>query len=191
MRLIYTNFEDHLRPQKSPRGSSTALRQLQKRGKVTEQRPQPNFEGLGKKAEGMISGLLAWTGKSASWYQWRVHKSCLQLWFALPYMEDLGEGTGNPLWYSCLENPMDGGALEAAVHGVARSRTCLRDFTFTFHFHTLEKEMATHSSVLAWRVQDLLMHIHAWLNMQGVSQHVQGHSETHGSASHCSGLPAS
>ena len=72
-----------------------------------------------------------------------------------------GEGNSNPLWYSCLENPMDGGAWEAAVHGVARSRTCLRDFTFTFHFHTLEKEMATHSSVLAWRVQDLLMHIHA------------------------------
>ena len=58
LRLIYTNFEDHLRPQKSPRGSSTALWQLQIRGKVTEQRPQPNFEGLGKKAEGMISGLL-------------------------------------------------------------------------------------------------------------------------------------
>ena len=51
--------------------------------------------------------------------------------------------------YSCLENPMDGGALEAAVHGVAKSRIRLSDFTLTFHFHTLEKEMATHSSVLA------------------------------------------
>ena len=161
LRLIYTNFEDHLRPQKSPRGSSTALWQLQIRGKVTEQRPQPNFEGLGKKAEGMISGLLAWTGKSASWYQWWVHKSCLLPWFAPPYVEDLGEGTGNPLWYSCLENPMDGGAWWAAVHRVARSQTWLSDFTFIFHFHSLEKEMATHSSVLAWRVQDLLMHIHA------------------------------
>ena len=63
-----------------------------------------------------------------------------------------GEGNGNPLQYSCLENPMDGGAWWAAVHGVAQSRTWLSDFTFTFHFHALEKEMATHSSVLAWRI---------------------------------------
>ena len=63
-----------------------------------------------------------------------------------------GEGNGNPLQYSCLENPMDGGAWWAAVHGVAKSQTRLNDFTFTFHFHALEKEMATHSSVLAWRI---------------------------------------
>ena len=63
-----------------------------------------------------------------------------------------GEGNGNPLQYSCLENPMDGGAWKAAVHGVAEGRTGLNDFTFTFHFHALEKEMATHSSVLAWRI---------------------------------------
>ena len=63
-----------------------------------------------------------------------------------------GEGNGNPLQYSCLENPMDGGAWWAAVHGVARSWTRLSDFTFTFHFHALEKERATHSSVLAWRI---------------------------------------
>ena len=56
------------------------------------------------------------------------------------------------LQYSCLENPMDGGAWGAAVHGVAKSWTRLSDFTFTFHFHALEKEMATHSSVLAWRI---------------------------------------
>ena len=62
------------------------------------------------------------------------------------------EGNGTPLQYSCLENPMDGGAWWAAVHGVAKSRIRLSDFTFTFHFHTLEKEMATHSSVLAWRI---------------------------------------
>ena len=62
------------------------------------------------------------------------------------------EGTGTPLQYSRLENPMDGGAQWAAVHWVARSRTRLSDFTFTFHFHALEKEMATHSSVLAWRI---------------------------------------
>ena len=47
---------------------------------------------------------------------------------------------------------MDGGAGWAAVQGVARSRTRLSDFTFTFHFHALEKEMATHTSVLAWRI---------------------------------------
>ena len=58
----------------------------------------------------------------------------------------------HPLQYSCLENPMDGGAWWAAVHGVARSRTRLSGFTFAFHFHALEKEMATHSSVLAWRI---------------------------------------
>ena len=63
-----------------------------------------------------------------------------------------GEGNGTPLQYSRLENPMDGGAWWAAVHGVAKSRTRLSDFTFTFHFPALEKEMATHSSVLAWRV---------------------------------------
>ena len=62
------------------------------------------------------------------------------------------EGNGTPLQYSCLTNPMDTGAWWAAVHGVARSRTRLSDFTFTFHFHALEKAMATHSSVLAWRI---------------------------------------
>ena len=62
------------------------------------------------------------------------------------------EGNGTPLQYSCLENPMDREAWWAAVHGVAKSRTRLGDFTFTFHFHALEKEMATHSSVLAWRI---------------------------------------
>ena len=63
-----------------------------------------------------------------------------------------GEGSGNPLQYSCLENPMDRGAWWAAVQGVAKSRARLSDFTFTFHFHALEKEMATHASVLAWRI---------------------------------------
>ena len=63
-----------------------------------------------------------------------------------------GEGNGNPLQYCCPENPMDGGAWWAAVHGVAKSQTRLSNFTFTFLFHALEKEMATHSSVLAWRI---------------------------------------
>ena len=70
--------------------------------------------------------------------------SCLQL--------GLGEGNGTLLQYSCLENPIDRGAWKAAVHGVAEGRTRLSDFTFTFHFHALEKEMVTHSRVLAWRI---------------------------------------
>ena len=73
-----------------------------------------------------------------------LFKFCLWLLFR--------EGNGTPLQYSCLENPMDGGAWWAAVYGVAQGRTRLSDFTFTFHFHALEKEMATHSSVLAWRI---------------------------------------
>ena len=71
--------------------------------------------------------------------------------FSLLYIP-IGEDNGTPLQYSCLENPMNGGAWSAAVHGIARSQTRLSDFTFTFHFHALEKEMATHSSVLAWRI---------------------------------------
>ena len=63
-----------------------------------------------------------------------------------------GEGNGTPLQYSCLENPIGGGAWWAAVRGVAKSQTRPIDFTFTFHFRALEKEMATHSSVLAWRI---------------------------------------
>ena len=61
-------------------------------------------------------------------------------------------GNDTLLQHFCLENPMDGGAWWAAVYGVAQSWTRLSDFTFTFHFHALEKEMATHSSVLAWKM---------------------------------------
>ena len=63
-----------------------------------------------------------------------------------------GERNGNPLQYSRLENPMDQGACWATVHQVAKRRTRLSDFTLTFHFHALEKEIATHSSILAWRI---------------------------------------
>ena len=63
----------------------------------------------------------------------------------------IGEGNGNPLQYSCLENPMDRGAWWAAVYRVARSQTGLSDWLH-FHFHALKKEMATHSSVLALRI---------------------------------------
>ena len=65
---------------------------------------------------------------------------------------EVGEGNGTPLQCSCLENPMEREASWAAVHGVAKSQTRLSDFTFTFYFHALEKEVATHSSVLAWRI---------------------------------------
>ena len=67
-------------------------------------------------------------------------------------MTSMGEGSGTTLQSSRLENPVDGGAWKASVHGVAEGWTRLRDFTFTFQFHALEKAMATHSSVLAWRV---------------------------------------
>ena len=60
-----------------------------------------------------------------------------------------GEGDGTPLQYSCLENPMGGGAWWAAVHEVAKSRTRLSNFPFTFHFHALVKEILVHSSILA------------------------------------------
>ena len=63
-----------------------------------------------------------------------------------------GEGNGTPLQYSCLENPMDGGAWKAVVNGVAEGQTPLSDFTFTFRLQALEKKMATHSSALAWRI---------------------------------------
>ena len=78
-----------------------------------------------------------------------IHRS---LYTCILYTCILGEGSGTPLQYSFLGKPIDGGAWWATVHGVAKSRTRLSDFTFTFHFHALEKEMATHSSVLAWRI---------------------------------------
>ena len=68
---------------------------------------------------------------------------------------DVLEGNGTPLQYSCLENAMDGGAWWAVVHGVAEGQTRLSNFTFTFHFHPLEMEMATHSSVLAWTIPEM------------------------------------
>ena len=96
-------------------------------------------------------------------FHYRVGKSIYLFWIQVLYSVWLetvylivqvvfGEGNGIPLQYSCLDNPMDGGAWWATVHGVSRSQTRLSDLTFTFHFHSLEKEMATHSSVLAWRI---------------------------------------
>ena len=81
-------------------------------------------------------------------YLFQVYGKMIQ-WYMCIY---IGEDNGTPLQYSCLENPMDRRAWWAAVHGAAKSRTRLSDFSFTFHFYALEKEMATHSSVLAWRI---------------------------------------
>ena len=81
-----------------------------------------------------VSGVA----KSRTWLKWLSSSSSIRY--------------GTPLPYSCLGNPMDGEAWWAAVHGVTTSQTRLSHFTFTFHFHVLEKEMATHSSVLAWRI---------------------------------------
>ena len=76
-------------------------------------------------------------------------KQLFPVFLNLPVIREPSESL---LQYSCLENPMDGGARWAGAHGVAKSRTRLSDVTFTFHFHALEKEMATHSSILAWRI---------------------------------------
>ena len=89
---------------------------------------------------------LGWAGEMSSGLN-VLKQICLWDIWGFP-----GEGNGDPLQYSCLENPMDGGAWWATVHGVAKSWTRLSDFTLTFHFHALEKEMATHSSILAWRI---------------------------------------
>ena len=84
----------------------------------------------------------------------KIVLSCPVFWdySCIYFMVISGEGNGNPLQYSCLENLMDRGAWWAAVHGVTKSWTRLKDFPFTFHFPALEKEMATHSSILAWRI---------------------------------------
>ena len=100
----------------------------------------------------MVSGA---TPSAGSISDVQTHSSTLdplRTIILIRFPADYGEGNGNPLQYSCLENPMDGGTWKVAVHGVAKSQTQLNDFTFTFHFHALEKEMATHSSVLAWRI---------------------------------------
>ena len=76
----------------------------------------------------------------------------ISIFLYITYMKKTREGNGTPLQYSCLENPMDGEVWWAAVHGIAKSQTRLSNFPFTYPFHALEKEMATHSSVLAWRI---------------------------------------
>ena len=98
-------------------------------------------------------------GKSHGWRSlvgcslWGRKESNTTVTFTFTSILYIGEGNGNPLQYCCLENPMDGGPWWAAVHGIAKSQAWLSDFTFTFHFPALEKEMATHSSVLAGESQ--------------------------------------
>ena len=83
--------------------------------------------------------------------KWGEGCNSCSIFISCPFLL-LGEGNGTPLQYSCLESPMDGGTWWVTVHGVAKSWTRLSDFTFTLHFHALEKEMATHSSVLSLRI---------------------------------------
>ena len=92
------------------------------------------------------------TGKTIVLTRWTFAEKVMSLLFNMLSRLVIGESNGTPLQYSCLENPMNGGAWWAAVSGVAKSWTWLSDFNFTFHFHALEKEIATHSSVLAWRI---------------------------------------
>ena len=96
-----------------------------------------------------LTGYSSWGCKRVR-HDWVTKQQHLHIYVYVKLI--YGEGNGTPLQYSCLENPIDGGAWWAAVHGVARSRTQLSDFTLTFHFHALEKEIATHSSVLAWKI---------------------------------------
>ena len=92
------------------------------------------------------------TGKTIALTRWTFVGKVMSLLFNMLSRLVIRESNGTLLQYSCLENPMDRGAWWAPVHGVAKSRTRLSDFTVTFHFHAPEKEMATHSSVLAWRI---------------------------------------
>ena len=89
------------------------------------------------------------TGKTIALTRRTFVSKVMSLLFNMLSRLVIGEGNGNSLQYSCLENPVNRGAWWAAICGVAQSWTRLSDFTFTFHFDALEKEMATHSSVLA------------------------------------------
>ena len=104
----------------------------------------PSEGQCGSDATACIRGALVAPGSQGSQWLGQQKIWCIR--------RTWGEGNGTPLQYSCLENPMDGGAWWAAVHGVTKSQTRLNDFSFTFHFHALEKEVATHLSVLAWRI---------------------------------------
>ena len=114
--------------------------------------PKHQFSGTQLALYSNSSHPYMTNGKTIALTRWTFVGKVMSLLFNMLSRLLIREGNGTPLQYSCLENPMDGGAWWAAVRGVAKSRTQLSDFTFTFHFHALEKEMATHSSVLAWRI---------------------------------------
>ena len=103
--------------------------------------PSENLIGLWEKGEDILENKFYEQTKEIC--IWGFPQCC---------MMNLQKSCAPLVQYSCLENPIDGGAWWAAVHGVAKSQTRLSDFPFTFHFHALEKAMATHSSVLAWRI---------------------------------------
>ena len=114
--------------------------------------PTPQFKSINCSVLSFLYGPTLTSIKTIALTRWTFVGEAMSLLFNMLSRLVTREGNSTPLQYSCLENPMDGGAWEAAVHGVVKSRTRLSDFTFTFHFPALEKEMATHSSVLAWRI---------------------------------------
>ena len=111
---------------------------------------EPAASWCARRGEG-IAGVIRRQDRNTFWLP-LLDGKCPEPKFYRHLIKATKEGNGTPLQYSCLENLMDRGAWWAAVHGVAKSRTRLSDFTFTFHLPALEKEMATHSSVLAWRI---------------------------------------
>ena len=144
-------LRDLLWPLLSPSSLISCFTFLQNIYCLTSPPPSPPLGSLQCNASSMRAGLslfyspLYFTTPALPGFS-RFNYIC---WIYSHINDHLGEGNGTPLQYSCLEHPMDGGAWRAAVHGIAKSRTRLSDFTFTFHFYALEKEMATHSSILA------------------------------------------
>ena len=115
-----------------------------------QEMPQTQVRSLGW--EDALEKEMATQSSSFAWkMQWTEEPGGLQSMGLQRIGHDWAHN-GTPLQSSCLENPMDGGVWWVAVHGVTKSQTWLSDFTFTFHFHALEEEMATHSSVLAWKI---------------------------------------
>ena len=148
---VFPYFSDH-----EQRNSPGALWQAQQRNQEDSRAPGASCSQL-RLGNTACNHSFCASSFTVSWmYKWGTKNGTYlkcEIQWSLTYVHfSSGEGNGTQLQYSCLENPMDGGAWWAAVHRVARSRTRLSDFTFTFHFHALEKEMAIHSSVLAWRI---------------------------------------
>ena len=135
-------------------GEKVGLKLNIQKTKIMESSPITSWQIDGETVETVSDFILGGSKITADGDCSHEIKRCLLLGKKVMTNLDsiFGEGNGTPLQYSCLENPMDGETWWAAVHGVAKSQTRLSDFTFTSHFHALEKAMATHSSVLAWRI---------------------------------------